>query len=391
MSKYRDLAKRALENKNKKSLNENMLYSDGITERMNPTLEENLRRGAHSLADCNIFPEGDIISSEMKLIRERFKEVVNRCREAFQMDVIDDEVIMGVQMKLVAEAIALEQPNKAVLEQLAIEMIMEEFDIPEGSVEFDVELTSAISRDGSNDVPVESEDNDFSDHEEIVSANAQVKKRRAINAMIQGAAKSVNHMFHMVHEDLSSMNPKLPGTYKKMMSAADYLYFVVSDLKKAVDAGSCEIEYEEDEDGIKPVIRARAMVFPVLVHELCKGVMEILSSNGLPTQENVAQYVIDKADFIQAEPWDMRFGPAIWRKFCDAIPDEDIKLKHHVYTELASMEPDEFSSLMKEIIAGTKKGKHTIGEMTKVIKKELSDDEFNETMGDDHFNLEDLL
>jgi hypothetical protein len=390
MSKYRGLAKRALENK-KKPLNENMLYSDGITERIHPKLEEDLRRDAHSLAGCDIFPEGDIISSEMKIIRERFKEVVKRCREAFDMEVIDDEVIKEQQMKLVQAAMTMEEPNKATLEQLAVDMIMEEFDIPEGSVEFDVELTRNITRGVANDTPIEGDDSDFNDHDEIVSANAEVRKRRAVNALIQGASKSVNHMFHMVHEELSDMNSKLPGTYKKMMSAADYMYFIVPDLKGAVDAGSCETDYTEDENGVKAVIKARGMVFPVLIHELCKGVMEVLSSNGLPTQENVAQYVLDKADFVQAEPWDMRFGPGLWRRFCDAIPAEDFKLKHYVYTDLASMEPDEFSSLMKEIIAGTKKGKHRIAEMVKDIKAELSEDEFNETMGDDHFNLDDLL
>ena len=390
MSKYRDLAKKALENK-KKPLNENMLYSEGITERIHSKLEEDLRQNSHSLAECGIFPEGDIISSEMKIIRKRFKEVVNRCREAFDMDVIDDNVIKSKQMGLVRDAVSLEESNKHTLEELAVSMIMEEFDIPEGSVEFDVALTNNISRSGSNDKPIEGEINEFNDHDEIVMANAEVKKRRAINALIQGASKSVNHMFHMVHNELSDINSRLPGTYKKMMSAADYMYFIVPDLGNAVDAGSCEVDYNETEDGVKAVIKARGMVFPVLLHELCKGVMEVLSLNGLPKQDNIAQYVVDKADFIQAEPWDMRFGPGLWRCFCDAIPADDFKLKHYVYTDLASMDAGEFSSLMKEIIAGTKKGKHIISEMIKNIKKQLADDDFNEKMGPDHFTMDELL
>ena len=100
------------------------------------------------------------------------------------------------------------------------------------------------------------------------------------------------------------------------------MYFIVPDLGNAVDAGSCGVDYNETEDGVKAVIKARGMVFPVLLHELCKGVMEVLSLNGLPKQDNIAQYVVDKADFIQAEPWDMRFGPGLWRCFCDAIPAE---------------------------------------------------------------------
>ena len=36
MSKYRDLAKKALEENRKGVINENLLYEEGITERMHP-------------------------------------------------------------------------------------------------------------------------------------------------------------------------------------------------------------------------------------------------------------------------------------------------------------------------------------------------------------------
>ena len=390
MSKYRDLAKKALNNI--KLINENALYPEDITERINSKLEEDLRNNKHSLADCGIFPEGDIITSEMKLIKERFKEVVKRCREAFNMETVDNSVIMKEQMKLVKEAMTIEADHKDDLENLAVEMIMEEFNIPEGSIKFEASLTNTIDSSDINEKPVETLDEEFNDTDEISNANAYVKKRRVLNAMIQGSAKSVNHMFHMVNDQLVDMNPKLPNTYKKMMSAADMMYYIIPDMDRQIKGGRCDVDYSEDENGTTiPVVKAQAMVFPVLIHELCKGVMEILSSHGLPNQENLAKYVLDKADFIQAEPWDMRFGPAIWRKFCDCIPAEDFNIKHYVYADVASMEPDEFNKVMKEVIAGTKKGKHIISEMVKSIKKELAEDEFKETMGDDHFNLEDLL
>jgi hypothetical protein len=81
MSKFRNLAKKAL--KEKVSLTENILYKDGITERMDSSLEQRIREGKHSLAGCNVMPEGDIISTEEKLIRERFNEVVMAVREAY--------------------------------------------------------------------------------------------------------------------------------------------------------------------------------------------------------------------------------------------------------------------------------------------------------------------
>lgn len=395
MSRYKDLAKKALEEnrkENKGVINENLLYEEGITERMHPQLEERIRNGKHSLSECGVFPEGDLISSEMKLIRERFKEVVKRCREAFDMDEVDNSVIMKEQLPLVMSAMAMEEQHKEKLEQLAVEMIMEEFDIPEGSVEFEATLKPNVTRDGTINEPRETLDEEFNDNDEKVSANEYVNKRRVLNAMTQGAAKSVNHMFHMVHEQLADMNPRLPGNYKKMMSAADYMYFIIPDMDLGVNGGKCDCDYQENEEGVsKPVIKAEAMVFPVLVHELYKGVMEVLSACGLPTQENIAEYVVSKADFIKAEPDDMRFGTPMWRRFCDAIPADDFNLKHHVYTDLAALPPKEFNSVMKEVLGETKRGKEIISEMVSEIKREMQEDDYNEAMGDNLFEIDDLF
>lgn len=393
MSKYKKEAQNALnESKQAKLLFENYLYEDGITERIHPQLEDDLRNGRHSLAECGAFPEGDVITYEMKLIRERFTEVVHRCREAFDVDRVDHLKLMREMMPMVHGTMGLEEPHLRNLEKLAVKMVREEFDIPDDAVKFEATLTQDISLDGTSKLPTpELVDEEFNDHSEIEQANAGVKKRRVLNAMTQGAAKKVNHMFHMVHEELSKMNPRLPQNYKKMMSAADYLYYVIPDMDNGVTGGVCETDFDGEEEDMRPVIKAKAMVFPVLIHELVKGVMEVLSANGLPTEKTVAEYVVGKADFLAAEPWDMRLGPAMWGRFCDAIPDEDFGLKHHVYTEIAMMEPNEFNSAMKEILAKTKRGKELIKEILDDVKEELKQDDFNESMGDAHFNIEDLL
>jgi hypothetical protein len=394
MSKYRKLAKKALKEVNlggnKQAINENLLYSENITERMHQQLEDDLRNNKHSLADCNIFPEGDEITAEMRLIKERFKEVVERCREAFDVDFINNETIMMEQMPLVRQAMIMEEPHRKQLEELAVEMVLKEFDIPDGSIIIEAELTPNITRKGtkSNDGPKEmEEDFQFEDSDEISQANAEVKKRRVLNAMTQGAAKNVNHMFHMRHDDLVSMNPRLPGNYKKMMSAADYMFFIIPDMDKGVNAGRCDVEKHPNS---KAQIKAQAMVFPVLIHELVKGVMEVLSMHGQPSQENIAKYAINKADFIQAESWDMRFSK-IWNRFCEAIPADDFNLKHHAYADVAALPPAEFNSFMKEVIGKTSSGKIRMGEIISEIKRELQEDEYNEQMGESNFNIEDLL
>jgi hypothetical protein len=74
------------------------------------------------------------------------------------------------------------------------------------------------------------------------------------------------------------------------------------------------------------------------------------------------------------------------------IPAEDFNLKHHVYSDISALEPKEFSYVMKEIMAGTNKGKEMMSEMLKEIKKELKEDDYRKSMGDDNvFEIEDLF
>jgi hypothetical protein len=73
------------------------------------------------------------------------------------------------------------------------------------------------------------------------------------------------------------------------------------------------------------------------------------------------------------------------------IPAEDFNLKHHLYADISKLEPSEYASVMKEIMAGTKKGKAIISEMLEDIKEEIKMDDYNESMGDNLFEFEDLL
>jgi len=252
------------------------------------------------------------------------------------------------------------------------------------TVEIVAELTSNISLEGTkkNEKPMPVEGMNFNSHDDIANANDEVYKRRFLNAMTQGAAKKCNHMFHMVDDDLIKLNPKLPNRYAKMMAAADYMYYVIPNMDNGVTGGIVRVEFPSKKNP-KARIHAQAMVFPVLIHELVKGVMELLSAHGLPKNKNVAKYVINKADFLAAEPWDMRLGPAIWGRFTENIDADDFNLKHHIYSELAKLPAKEFHSHMREIMAGTKMGKKIVKKIMDEVKQDIQLDEYNEAMGYD--------
>jgi hypothetical protein len=288
-------------------------------------------------------------------------------------------------MPMLFETIALESAHKKELEKLAVKMVREEFDISEDAVEIIAELTPDISMEGTklNPKPMPVEGVEFDSHEEIENMNAEVYKRRFLNAMTQGSAKKCNHMFHMVDDELTDMNPKLPNRYSKLMSAADYTYFIIpKDPKEGgqMTGGVVNVEFPNKEND-KAVIKAQAMIFPVLVHEIVKGVMELLSAHGLPKKKKMAEYVINKADFLNAEYWDLRLGPAIWGRFTDTIDVDDFHLKHHIYAELAALPAKEFHKVMKEIMAGTKLGKKLVKQIVDQVKDEIQQEEFDDAMG----------
>lgn len=394
MSDYKKIAEKALKNA-KKTLNEGVLYPENLSERMHPKLEEDLLNRKHSLGNHPIFPEGDEHTFEEKIMGERFREVVNRYKRAFDSDSIDNNSLMREMMPMVMETMKMESKHKKALEELAVKMIREEYDMGEDLVEIHAELTPKISLEGTkkNEKPIQVE-MEFDDHDSMVNATGEVYKRRFLNAMIQGAAKKCNHMFHMVDDDLTDLDPKLTNKYAKVMAAADYMYYVIPQMDNGISGGVVRVELPKNENE-KAVIHAQGMIFPVLIHELVKGVMEILSAHGLPTDKKLSQFVINKADFLKAEPWDMRLGPGIWGRFTDAMDSDDFNLKHHIYADLAALPVNEFNTKMKEIMANTKQGKKIVKEIANKVRQELNEDEFNEAIEEveksNAFNIDELF
>lgn len=403
---YREIAHKALQEVKtpSKPLNETISYAKGHMERMHPRLERELRDRKHSLGNHPAFPEGDDKTFEQKIMSGRFEQVMKNYKGKFDVESINNDEVKYVQGPLLNDCMKIESNHKAELEKLAIEMVRKEFNMSEDVVEITAELTDNISLEGtqkeSSPRMVEVE---FEDHASIENANKNVYKRRFLNAMTQGAAKKSSHMFHMVEKELSAMDPRLISKYGKLMAAADYCYYVEPDMHevangstnsvgKSIVGGIMEVDFPTDENS-KCHIKAQAMTFPVLVHELVKGVMEILSAHGLPEDESISEFVIGKSDFLAAEPWDMRLGPALWERFTTLFDEDSFKLKHNVYSELAALPVDEFNRVMKEIMAHTKSGKKIINDMVESCKKRIEEDVYRDEIGDDDsdgFSLNDL-
>ncbi|MFT7639751.1 MAG: hypothetical protein ACI9G1_001489 [Pirellulaceae bacterium] len=94
---------------------------------------------------------------------------------------------------------------------------------------------------------------------------------------------------------------------------------------------------------------AKAWVFPVLLHELVKGTVELICLHGLGClNDDVYEAVTDEADQLEYEVWLLQAGPEIWRKFIAAAPRQ-IPLSRSVM-HLARLDPQQLEKLMFLIV-----------------------------------------
>ena len=149
-------------------------------------------------------------------------------------------------------------------------------------------------------------------------------------------------------------------------------------------AGKEELDLETN----PPTIKAKGLMFPILVHELYKGVMEYVSAHGLPSDPDMAQEVIGMEDTLPAEIWDLRLGPVIWEKFLEVYPDsffdvdEQKRIKNYFYFKFVSLEAEEFLKLAKEILSGSQTGKDQVKNMIDGIVQQLKDEDWEDASGE---------
>jgi hypothetical protein len=169
-------------------------------------------------------------------------------------------------------------------------------------------------------------------------------KRNIINALIQGAAKKGHYIFQKpeVKARLDAINPSLYKDYLGIMAINDFLYFsqeqmieIMSQTGQGiagkVELGDADEEEEGGEEGeYQPdtKITATGLIFPILCHEIIKGLEEATGRHGLPTDPSMRQKVMGQTDTLANEPMQLRIGPEIVEQLRFVLPDEMFDTKN---------------------------------------------------------------
>ena len=368
-------------------------------ERINPDIERKLSTQDTAFGkDFPGFPkvdDDDVVNNYEELIAtNRFKTVVDNFKrytgvEGNATDMQNLMQLQGMMMQSLQNTLRIEASNKQRLEDLAIEIVTKDLNVPEGSLQFDAEITGMkkLSKDDMRKKPQNQEQNLEQEEqtlEHMEELDLEVAKRRFINSMMQGSAKKSLYLYHMVSDELNEIDPTLMNLYGVVISANDLMYWIMPDMMGAGGGEGAPVFGKEkiDLSTTPPTVVAKGMTFPVLVHELHKGVMEYLSLHGLPGDKELRQKVMDKADFLEDEMWDLRLGPGLWERFIDAIGADDFDVKNHLYTEIIQMPAKEFLSFMKEVQSGSEKGKQMMVNLAKKIRDEIQQDDYEEATGE---------
>jgi len=338
---------------------------DGNPERMSPDIERKLGTREHPLGKHQAFPgkEGDDNNFEEILASKRFQDVINKVKDATGLVEIDPQSTMSLQpmlMSAVQRTMAIEAANKQKLEDLAISLVIDQMSIPEGDLQFDAKLEKP-TLEGMQKKPKEpkkpkkkelefkqpdTEDKEAA--ERLAKLDLEKQKRRLINSLIQGSSKKAHYMYHLVNETLNEIDSDLVNLYSLIMSVNDLMYWIMPDMEAMVGSGADSMAAGREEVDLTtnpPTIKARGIMFPILVHELWKGVMEYVSMHGLPSDPEFAEEVIGSEDTLPAEVWDLRLGPVIWEKFIESYPEDLLdsedygRIKNYLYYNIVSLEP----------------------------------------------------
>lgn len=214
-------------------------------------------------------------------------------------------------------------------------------------------------------------------------------------------------MYHMVADRIREItgSENLVNQYGVLMSVNDTLYWQLSDetMKMMMGGGGGEAmvggKEEVDRNTDPPTIVARGINFPVLVHELIKGIMELFAIQGRPTDEEGNEDeeawsdIEGSEDTLEKEMWDLRLGPAIWDRIRKQFPEDiltdenKVELQNYLLVEIFKLPAKHFLVFMKEVLSGSENGQRLMNELMEGIDQMFKNENYQSAI--DAFN-EDL-
>ena len=332
----------------RKKFNEQIDYGN-TPERMDPNLERKLASPEGLYATNPAMTKG--VEDVQRMVSTRFQKVADKLRQVTGIQDLSSKQVQGMvyqeMMRKLPNIMSIESANRDELIELAKEASLDEAEVP--SDWYQIEATLGMPDAGNfRFEPEDEEEEDDEDKqpgipsfdiedltdEEILELEKH--KRNIINAIIQGAAKKGHYLFQKpeVKARLDAIDPSLYADYLGIMAINDFMYFSMEQMIEMMSqtgqgvAGKVELGDADEEDGedgeSQPdtKIMATGLTFPILCHEIIKGLEEAKARHGYPKDQKLANKVLSQTDILSNEPMQLRIGPEIVERIRFALPNE---------------------------------------------------------------------
>lgn len=130
----------------------------------------------------------------------------------------------------------------------------------------------------------------------------------------------------------------------------------------------------EQQENSKITIQARAINFPMLVHEIVKGLFELISLQGFKGSKEQNQAVVDKVDLLTNEPYDLKYGKFIFDALRDVALNNNAESKTipYFFAEVYKLDDEEFIEFVENSILGKLTSEQE--RWAKITIREIEDD-----------------
>ena len=333
----------------RKKFNEQIDYGDR-PERMDPYLVQKLVSPENLYASNPALRGGS--EDVQKLVSKRFQKVAQKLSQVTGIEDLSSQqvqlMVYQEMMRKVPNIMSIEARHKDELIQLAIDASLDETETPEGWYQIEANLgmpdASNFRFEPEDEEDEEEEENkpsfpsfDIEDLTDEEILELEKHKRNIIRAIVQGKAKKSHYLFQKpeIKARLDAINPSLYNDYLGIMAINDFMYFSMEQMIEMMSqtgqgvAGKVELgDADEDEDGEggedqpNTKIIATGLIFPILCHEIIKGLEDAIARYGLPQDISLAKKVMGQTDTLSNEPMQLRIGPEIVERIRFALPDE---------------------------------------------------------------------
>lgn len=360
-----------------------------------------LKDNKTSLGEHPCFPPEEEEKFILYAVTDTFNELLENVGD------VEYEELKGRLSKILSECKKIEGKHKESLEQLCAEIINDLFHIPEDTIEIESVIVDKVDTSVERIIPEKTTDFTFDDIDDMNHLTDEIYKRRMLDALVAGASMYYTGQIGEYVKQIFDIDSDLPSLYKKILDYNNVLMFFEKDSldgRGNTDGGKVDVTISSNDT--YPTIKAEGLLFPILVEETIRGLLELAISHGLPKDTEKAKYVIGKSDFKLAELWDMRLGLCLWRIILEEVEKAGFDLEevgiNFFLMYISEMDCDEFNKTLKEIFARTKMGRNCISDICEEILYNKERDEFDDYISnknaemvqindDEYFTADELL